>query len=214
MDQPWEHPDWYDLHDTAWTAGSEREPEHYRELMLALPPLDRQHHLIDAGAGTGKLAALIANSYAQLGQITLIEPNQQKLERAQTRLTKILPQAKIEALAASIGEHQALPKTVADFVTVGSVFMPTMLLRGGSLNDGLAWLRHALADIVLMLRPGGWLYCLETLAAPWDQGSANDPVRRLNMPEFVAEIQHAGFEQVECTYRFRDRVTIRGRTSI
>ncbi len=46
MDQPWEHPDWYDLHDTAWSAGSEREPEHYRELMLALPPLDRDDHLI------------------------------------------------------------------------------------------------------------------------------------------------------------------------
>ena len=36
MDAPWEHPDWYDLHDTAWGAGSEREPEHYRELGLAL----------------------------------------------------------------------------------------------------------------------------------------------------------------------------------
>jgi hypothetical protein len=27
---PWEHPDWYDIHDTTWTAGPEREPEHYR----------------------------------------------------------------------------------------------------------------------------------------------------------------------------------------
>ena len=35
--EPWEHPDWYDLHDTTWTAGPEREPEHYRELVLALP---------------------------------------------------------------------------------------------------------------------------------------------------------------------------------
>jgi len=30
MGPPWEHPDGYDLHDTAFTAGSEREPEHYR----------------------------------------------------------------------------------------------------------------------------------------------------------------------------------------
>jgi hypothetical protein len=29
--------DWYDLHDTAFTAGPEREAEHYRELLLALP---------------------------------------------------------------------------------------------------------------------------------------------------------------------------------
>ena len=25
MSEPWEHPDWYDLHDTTWTAGPERE---------------------------------------------------------------------------------------------------------------------------------------------------------------------------------------------
>ena len=37
-EEPWEHPDWYDLHDTTWTAGPEREPEHYRELVLGLPP--------------------------------------------------------------------------------------------------------------------------------------------------------------------------------
>ena len=66
MQQPWEHPDWYDLHDTTWTAGPEREPEHYRELVLALPPLDRDDHLIDAGAGTGKLACMIARSYPRL----------------------------------------------------------------------------------------------------------------------------------------------------
>jgi len=42
MDAPWEHPDWYDLHDTTHTAGPEREPEHYRELVIALPPLDQE----------------------------------------------------------------------------------------------------------------------------------------------------------------------------
>jgi len=31
MKGPWDHPDWYDLHDTTWTARPEREPkpEHY-----------------------------------------------------------------------------------------------------------------------------------------------------------------------------------------
>jgi SAM-dependent methyltransferase len=213
MDKPWEHPDWYDLHDTAWSAGSEREPEHYRELMLALPPLDRDDHLIDVGAGTGKLAALIASSYPQLGQVTLIEPNSYKLERARERLTKILPNANIRALAAGVGEHQPLPQAEATFATVGSVLMPIMELRGGSLADGLTWLRCSLTEISAVLRPGGWLYTVETLAAPWAQGSLNDPVRRLHMLELTAEIAHAGFELVECVYRFRDRVALRARNS-
>jgi SAM-dependent methyltransferase len=213
MDQPWEHPDWYDLHDTAWSAGSEREPEHYRELMLALPPLDRHDHLVDVGAGTGKLAALIASSYPQLGEVTLIEPNAHKLERARHRLTAILPNANIRALAVAVGAHQPLPQAAATFVTVGSVLIPIMELRGGSLADGLVWLRQSLAEMSIMLRRGGWLYALETLAAPWAQGSLNDPVRRLNMRELTAEITQAGFELVECVYRFRDRVALRARRS-
>jgi SAM-dependent methyltransferase len=211
LDQPWEHPDWYDLHDTAWTAGSEREPEHYRELMLALPPLGGQDHLADAGAGTGKLAALIATGYPKLGRVSLIEPNQDKLERAGERLAKVLPQAKIQAYRLHLGEDQDLPRLEATVATVGSVFMPVMELRGGSLANGLAWLRKALREISAMLRPSGWTYILETLAAPWARGSLNDPVRRLNMLELIGEIGDAGFESVECVYRFRDRVTIRAR---
>ncbi|MGH9844627.1 MAG: hypothetical protein ACREEM_38395 [Blastocatellia bacterium] len=110
MDNPWDHPDWYDLHDTAWTAGSEREPEHYRELLLALPPLDGDDHLIDVGAGTGKLAALIAGGYSQLGEVTLIEPNQIKLERASARLTTVLPKATLRTLAVPLGNASNCPK--------------------------------------------------------------------------------------------------------
>jgi len=91
MEPPWEHPDWYDLHDTAFTAGSEREPEHYRELLLALPPLGESDHLVDIGAGTGKLSHLIARGYPELGRVTLIEPNEVKLRRARARLAEALP---------------------------------------------------------------------------------------------------------------------------
>jgi ubiquinone/menaquinone biosynthesis C-methylase UbiE len=211
MEPVWEHPDWYDLHDTAWGGGSEREPEHYRELVLALPPLDRESHVIDVGAGTGKLAALIAGAYRELGAVTLVEPNPRKLQRARERLTGILPHLRLQALAVALGEGRPLPQGQADFVTVGSVFMPGLELRGGSLADGLAWLRRALGEIRTMLRPGGWLYVLETLAAPWAGGGAGDPVRRLTMAELTAEVGGTGFERVECVYRFRDRVTLRAR---
>jgi SAM-dependent methyltransferase len=209
--EPWEHPDWYDLHDTTWTAGPEREPEHYRELVLSLPPLDVTDHLIDVGAGTGKLAGLVARGYPRLGHVTLIEPNRDKLERARGRLEELLPGARIETIAAGLGQDRDLPRERATLVTLGSVLMPTMELRGGSLGDGLAWLRAALAELSAMLVPGAWLHAVETLAAPWARGGPTDPVRRLTMGELTAELGRSGLDDVECVYRFRDRIILRGR---
>ncbi len=211
MEEPWEHPDWYDLHDTTWTAGPEREPEHYREAVIALPPLDRADHLVDVGAGTGKLSGLIARSYPGLGRLTLIEPNARKLERAAGRLRAALPSTEITCVAHGLGEGRALGVRDATVAVVGSVFMPIMELRGGSLADGLRWLQASLGDVRALLRPGGWLYDLETLAAPWARGGPDDPVRRLTMPELSDHIASAGFEVVECVYRFRDRVALRAR---
>jgi hypothetical protein len=62
-----------------------------------------------------------------------------------------------------------------------------------------------------MLAPGGSLYALETLGAPWARGPVTGPVRRLQLPELVAQLEEAGFDAIECCYRFRDRVVVRGR---
>jgi SAM-dependent methyltransferase len=211
MDQPWEHPDWYDLHDTTWTAGPEREPEHYRELVLALPPLDEADHLCDVGTGTGKLATLVGQGYPRLGRVTLLEPNRLKLERAERRVRAVLPAARLAVIPGGLGEGLSLPREEATVVVMGSVFMPIMELRGGTLAEGLAWLRRGLAEVAAMLRPGGWFYDVETLAAPWAKGGLSDPVRRLSLSELSDEFARAGLMDLECTYRFRDRVILRGR---
>jgi len=213
VNAPWEHPDWYDIHDTTWTAGPEREPEHYREMVIALPPLDVGDHLLDAGCGTGKLAALVALGYPKLGRVTLLEPNALKLERAVAKLRELLPKARVEGVPGGLAERAGVTMEPASIVIVGSVLMPIMELRGGSLGDGLAWLRAALADLVRCIRPGGWLYDLETLAAPWARGGPTDPVRRLTLPELTDEIACAGLDAVECAYRFRDRVIVKARRS-
>jgi SAM-dependent methyltransferase len=208
---PWEHPDWYDIHDTSWTAGPEREPEHYRELVIALPPLDAGDHLLDAGCGTGKLATVVARGYPKLVRVTLLEPNELKLERAVAKLRELLPKARVDGAPGGLGESAGVTVEPAGAVVVGSVLMPIMELRGGTLADGLAWLRAALADLVRCVRHGGWLYDLETLAAPWARGGPADPVRRLTLPELTDEIARAGLDTVECTYRFRDRVIVKAR---
>ena len=211
MEPPWEHPDWYDLHDTAFTAGSEREPEHYRELVLALPPLGASTHLVDLGAGTGKLSHLIARGYPELGRVTLVDPNETKLLRARKRLTEALPGARIETLTTSVGHGKlALPRD-ADLVVFGSVLMP--MLEHGTMTfaEGVAWVDRALAEAVALLRPGGWLYVLETLGNVFVHPTTEGPARRLLLLELVEHCANAGLADVECLYRFRDRVVVRGR---
>lgn len=211
LEEPWEHPEWYDLHDRAWTAGSDREPEHYQEFVISLPPLDRDDHLIDVGAGTGKLALLIAKGYPKLGRITLLDPNEQKLEHALEKFSKKSYEIKINKKVAVIGEGMDLPEDDATIVSVGSVLMPAMIHGGGNLRTKLEWLRESFKDIFLMLKPGGWIFDLETLAAPWEKGGLDDAVRRLHLVEFLPEFRYAGFQDIECMYRFRDRVIIRAR---
>ena len=136
MDNPWDHPDWYDLHDTACTAGSEREPEHYRELVIALPPIGAEDHVADVGAGTGKLSSLLADAYPDVGTVTLIEPNERKLERARGRLAKRLGAERVRGVRAVLGEGGELPAGEATLAIVGSVLMPVLVGRGGTLREG------------------------------------------------------------------------------
>lgn len=209
IDTPWEHPDWYDLHDTSLSAGSEREPEHYRECILSMPPLDRDDHLVDLGCGTGKLAAQVARAYPRLGRVTLLEPNEDKLARAEQRLRKLLPEAEIQASRDSLGEGHVLGNIDATVATVGSVFMIAMELRDGTLADSLAWLRAGLADVRNTLRAGASAFLVETTAPPWATSGQDAPSRRLSQLELRAELQAARFHPVECVYRFRDRVVFR-----
>ena len=213
MNHPWEHPDWYDLHDTTCFAGSEREPEHYAEGILALPPLGPHDHLVDCGTVTGKLAQLIAASYPTLGHVTLVEPNQNKLDRASERMRRTLPDAPMDSICSGIGAAASLPQGIATVITIGSVLMPRLELFDGSLDEAIAWLHRALVEVRMMAKPECVVLALETLAAPWSLGDRSASSRRLHMPEIIREFERAGLRQTECFYRFRDRVVLRASLS-
>lgn len=205
----WEHPDWYDVHDNTCVAGPDREPEHYREFVIALPPIGADDHVADVGAGTGKLSGLVADAYPEVGRVTLIEPNERKLDRARGRLARRLGTDRVRAVAAVLGERATLPAGEATLAIVGSVLMPVLVGRGGTLRDGRKWVVRVLSEIRSLLCPGGWLYDVETMAMPWDVSADTGPVRRLTPLELIAAMDAAGFESAECVYRFRDRVVLK-----
>jgi len=205
----WEHRDWYDVHDNTSIAGPDREPEHYREFVITLPPIGPGDHVVDVGAGTGKLAGLVADAYPDLGGVTLIEPNEGKLDRARSRLAARLGPERVRPVRATLGEGGSLPAGEATLAIVGSVLMPVLLGRGGTPRDGRAWVVRVLAEIRSLLRPGGWLFDVETVAMPWDVGADDGPGRRLTLLELTAALEAAGWDLVECVYRFRDRVVVR-----
>jgi hypothetical protein len=109
----------------------------------------------------------------------------------------------------TLGEGATLPAGEASLAIVGSVLMPLLVGRGGTLRDGRLFVLRVLADIRSLLRPGGWLFDLETMAMPWDVGAEDGPARRLTLLELTAALEAAGFEAAECVYRFRDRVVLR-----
>ena len=210
----WDHRDWYDVHDSTSVAGPDREPEHYREFVITLPPIGPADHVVDVGAGTGKLSGLLADAYPDVGSVTLLEPNEGKLDRATSRVTARLGAGRVRGLRAAVGEGASLPVGQATLAIVGSVLMPVLAGRGGALRDGRAWVVRALAEIRSLLRPGGWLFDVETIAMPWDVGAEDGPVRRLTLVELTGALDAAGFEAPECVYRFRDRVVVRAQSPL
>jgi hypothetical protein len=140
--------------------------------------------------------------------VSLVEPNEKKLERAVERLRETLPNAEIRAFPLALGLDGILPELDASVITVGSVFMPAMELWSGSLASALEWLRASLEQTSRALRRDGALFDVETLGPPWLRGNLDGPSRRLRMSELTDELFRK-FTAVECVYRFRDRVFLK-----
>ncbi len=90
--------------------------------------------------------------------------------------------------------------------------MPMMELWGGSLASALDWLRRSLEQIVSLLRPETALYDLENSAPLWLCVNPDGPSQRFHMSELASELS-SQLDAVECVYRFRDRVILKGRVA-
>ena len=103
-------------------------------------PLDRRHRLVDVGAGTGLLGRTLAND---VGEVVLIDPSIGMIEVANQRLAESGP----SSVRAVRHDLLADPPPAEPF----DVAVSLLVLHH------LADTRAALAAILALLVPGGWL---------------------------------------------------------
>ena len=89
--------------------------------------------------------------------------------------------------------------------------MPVLAMSGLTFDAGIAWVDRALVEAVGLLGQGGWVNAVENLADVLVLPSSGGPARRLLLPEPVERFSAAALLEIECVYRFCDRVILRGR---
>jgi ubiquinone/menaquinone biosynthesis C-methylase UbiE len=146
--------------------------------------------VVDMGAGTGRLARLLA---PVASSIVAFDRSAAMLQHARTRLTR--PHCPLH-LAVADHRHLPLAGRVADLVVSGWSICYTVLWHPQNWQTELA---RALAEMARVARPGGTLIVLETLGT----GSAT-PYIPEKLRSYYQALESAGFANrwIRTDYRF------------
>lgn len=138
--------------------------------------------MVDTGAGTGRLAAVLA-PFAQT--LAVFDRSEAMLALTRAKLARLLPADK---LLCATADHRSLPvgDSSADLITAG---WSVCYLASSNHADWKISLEHSLAEFRRVLRPGGTIVILETMGTGTD-----GPLP----PDFLTGY----YDQLENTYGF------------
>jgi hypothetical protein len=146
----------------------------------------------------------VATAYPNVGRISLIEPNEVKLERARTRLASRLGD-RVTALGTRIGNGHTPSGGKRNHRHHRERSHAGLGWAGRVAERGSAWIHRALSETRAMLRLGGWLYDVETIAMPWDVSSEDGPLRWLTQVARDLDLTESG---VAATTRYPEGVLL------
>lgn len=143
---------YYDLNNSVLSFGLHHQ---WKRQAVGYVPI-KSKRVLDVGAGTGDLALLVARRLGQGARILAADLNHPMLAVGVNKVWRAGLEDSIHCVQANAGEMCA-PDSVFDAVTTG------FCLR--NVGD----LAKALGEMHRVLRPGGWLVCLEFSrpAMPW-----------------------------------------------
>jgi len=190
-----DHAEIYRQQAEAYEALVSRE-DYQGHILPALESLTalRGRAVVDLGAGTGRLACLLAPLAASVYAFDL---NRAMLAVAAARLRR----SGLAHWTAAVADHRALPLPdgSADLLVSG---WSVSYLAVWNPDDWQAQLERGLAEMRRLLRPGGSLILLETLGTGFTR-----PSPPAHMHAFLAYLEAHGFRRtwIRTDYRFEDR---------
>jgi ubiquinone/menaquinone biosynthesis C-methylase UbiE len=149
--------------------------------LLGIRPLEGLD-MVDTGAGTGRLAAVLAPFARTLAAFDRYEA---MLHLTQEKISALLP---AERFRCGTADHRSLPvgDSSADLITAG---WSVCYMASSNHTDWQTSLERTLAEFRRILRPGGTIVILETMGTGTDGPQA---------PDFLTSYYH----ELENTYGF------------
>jgi len=187
----WETPGWWDARDLP--RDDDDVPRLRAALVRALPPLPDGCAVLDLGAGTGTLVALLAGFYPAL-RYTLVDGSAAALARAERKLSAADPNLGVAYVAEAIDPtmSEALPGGPYRLVT-SSIALHDIAKFAAS-DDEAERARHRREHLGLLrrihasLEPGGHLIYADAVRP------------RFRVIEHLDALREAGFVEVDCAY--------------
>ena len=199
----WNNPHWYDNHHNACFKGHDKETEFYECAWEALPGLNHDNQLLEIGAGTGKFTEGILQLYPDLANITLIEPNKNRLELARKKLTALRPTNRITFLPKKL-ETLDQPRKFDIIVCMHTMREALATLALTNRTDSMNWLRQNIEHIYGILTSNGTFLWGDEIGYVEEHNVRENHTSLLEAWEIIELLQHTGFRKTECIYRYRN----------